>query len=182
MQAGYAQTDKTDELPVLCLSSTFHAFRIPEGDTQPVEPLKVVPSPTPTPTSTPQATPTFAPTATFTTAPDTRGPKVGSVNDSPEPFFTNGNIPDSSTVSAAVNDSSGVASVTLYYRLGSKGGFLVWGAMSGSGGNYSSSFGPFGTAGTYQYRIYAVDNLGNANCDKGSIDACPGGTATVIIP
>ena len=182
LQAGYGLAEESENQPVLCLSSTFHAFRIQDGEAQLVEPVKIVPSPTPTPTSTPEATPTFVPTATFTPAPDTQGPKVGGVNDGPDPIFTNGNPPDTATVSALVNDHSGVASVTLYYRLGSKNGFQVWGAMSGSGGKYSTSFGPFGSAGAYQYRIYAVDNLGNANCGKGSIGACPGGTLTVTIP
>jgi hypothetical protein len=107
---------------------------------------------------------------------------VSGVGDSPDPVFTNGNPPDTATVSATVTDPSDVASVTLYYSSGSKTTFLVWGPMSGAGDSYSTAFGPFGSAGTYEYRIFAVDSLGNANCSTSNIDACPGGTLTVIIP
>lgn len=171
--------DGDDPYITLCQGSTPHSFvLLPEPTATPT----ATPTPTPTSTPTPTITPTPIVTSTYTPVPDTSGPKVGGVNDSPDPVFTNGNSPDTSTVSATVIDPSGVASVTLYYRSGSKGGFQIWGAMSGSGGSYSTGFGPFGSAGAYEYRIYAVDNLGNANCSKGSIDVCPGGTLTVTIP
>lgn len=133
--------------------------------------------PTPTPTLTPKP----AITATFTPTPDTSGPKVGGVSDSPDPVYTKGNKPDAATVSATVNDTSGVASVTLYYAL-SGGKYQAWGSMQASGSIYSTIFGPFKKAGTYNYRIHAVDSLGNANCTSDNIAACPGGSLAVTIP
>ena len=67
--------------------------------------------------------------------------------------------------------------MTVYYRLGG-GGFAVW--TSVKGGSVSTTFGPFGTLGTYEYRIMATDTLGNTNCKSPA--SCPGGTVTVIIP
>jgi hypothetical protein len=114
--------------------------------------------------------------ATTTTVADTTGPTVSRVSDSPDPIFTFGNPPDMSWISATTSDPSGVATVTVYYRLG-KGGFVVWGSMKP--GASSIAFGPFATMGIYEYRIMATDTLGNANCKTPS--SCPGGTVTVII-
>jgi hypothetical protein len=160
-----------DFLPLqpLCQGSSEHTFTILPAP-------MAAPTDTPTPTTEP---PTLEPA---TLEPDTEGPHVSGVGDSPDPVYTNGNPPDTATVSATVTDLSGVASVTLYYSSGSKTAFQVWGPMSGSGDSYSTAFGPFGSIGTYEYRIYAVDGLGNANCSTSDINACPGGTLTVIIP
>ena len=115
--------------------------------------------------------------STTTTAPDTTGPTVGGVSDGPDPIFTSGTAPDTSQVSASASDPSGVANMTVYYRLGG-GAFSVW--TSVKGGSVSTTFGPFGTLGTYEYRIMATDTLGNANCKTPA--SCPGGSVTVIIP
>jgi hypothetical protein len=122
-------------------------------------------------------TTTVAKSTTTTTVADTTGPIVSRISDSPDPIFTFGNPPDTSWISATTSDSSGVATVTVYYRVG-KGGFVVWGSMKP--GASSIAFGPFATIGIYEYRIMATDTLGNANCKTPS--SCPGGTVTVIIP
>lgn len=81
---------------------------------------------------------------------------------------------------ATVIDPSGVASVTLYYRTG-KGGFARWGSLKeGAAGAYVVGFGPFSVAGIYEYRLVAVDGLGNANCATSNLSGCPGSTTTVI--
>jgi hypothetical protein len=122
-------------------------------------------------------TTTVAKSTTTTTVADTTGPIVSRISDSPDPIFTFGNPPDTAWISATTSDFSGVATVTVYYRVG-KGGFVVWGSMKP--GASSIAFGPFATIGIYEYRIMATDTLGNANCKMPS--SCPGGTVTVIIP
>lgn len=82
-----------------------------------------------------------------------------------------------SQITASAADPSGVANLTVYYRLGD-GRFTLW--TSVKGGSVSTTFGPFGTIGTYEYRIMATDALGNANCK--TMAGCPGGTVTVIVP
>jgi len=130
-----------------------------------------------TTTTVADTTTTTVADTTTTTVADTTGPTVSRVSDSPDPIFTSGNPPDTSRISATTSDPSGVATVTVYYRLG-KGGFVVWGSMKP--GSSSTTFGPFATLGIYEYRIMATDTLGNANCKTPS--SCPGGTVTVIIP
>lgn len=104
------------------------------------------------------------------------------MSDAPDPIYTSGGPTDTSSISATVTDSSGVASVIVYYRT-AKNAFAVWGAMKAAGGGvFVVGFGPFITAGVYDYRIVATDVHGNANCSIGKADACPGGTVTVIIP
>jgi hypothetical protein len=115
--------------------------------------------------------------STTTLPPDTTGPTINGVSDGPDPIFTSGTAPDTSQVSASASDPSGVANMTVYYRLGG-GGFSVW--TSVKGGSVSTTFGPFGSIGTYEYRIMATDTLGNTNCKTPA--GCPGGTVTVIIP
>ena len=137
--------------------------------------------PTPTATSAPQqAIPTKIP-PTATTPPkvsDTSGPKVGGANAAPNPTLTTSPV----TISATISDGSGVASATVYYGT-SKGGYQSAGQMSpGGGGAYSLTIGPLTPAGTYSFRILAVDSLGNSNCSTGNLDACPGGSFGVNIP
>lgn len=128
-------------------------------------------------TGTTTTTVTKKTTTTTTVPPDTTGPTVGGISDGPDPIFTSGTSPDTSQIMATANDPSGVANMTVYYRLGG-GGFAVW--MSVKGGAVSTTFGPFGTLGTYEYRIMATDTLGNANCKTPA--SCPGGSVTVLIP
>jgi hypothetical protein len=86
------------------------------------------------------------------------------------------------TISATISDSSGVAKALVYYKTG-KGGYQKAGKMkSGGGNNYFLNIGTLTPAGTYTFRILAEDNLGNANCSTGNLDACPGGTFSVNIP
>jgi hypothetical protein len=128
-------------------------------------------------TTTVGDTTTTVPDTTTTTIADTSGPTVSRVSDDPDPIFTSGNPPDTSRISATTSDPSGVATVTVYYRLGG-GKFAVWGSMKP--GSSSTTFGPFATIGIYEYRIMATDTLGNVNCK--TLASCPGGTVTVIIP
>jgi hypothetical protein len=130
-----------------------------------------------TTTTTVGNTTTTVADTTTTTVSDTTGPTVSRVSDSPDPIFTSGNPPDTSRISATTSDPSGVATVTVYYRLGG-GKFAVWGSMKP--GSSSTTFGPFATMGIYEYRIVATDTLGNTNCK--TLSSCPGGTVTVIIP
>jgi hypothetical protein len=146
------------------------------------------PTETTTPTTNAQgitlvpATDTSQPPTSAPPKADTSGPKVGGVSASPDTVFTSGNKPDTLTVSANVNDPSGVAGVVLYYRMG-KGNFVAWGNLTPAGGStFSILFGPFGTAGVVEFRIWAIDSLGNANCDANNPGSCPGGTVTVTIP
>jgi hypothetical protein len=149
-------------------------------------PVSPTASPTPTASLPPTltATQTLPPSATFTPSAtaDTSGPTATNANDSPDPIYTNGNAPDTATITVQVVDPAGVASVQLYYnRDGGK--YVLWGAMALSSGNtYWTAFGPFPAIGTYNYRILATDALGNANCPPGGIAGCPGGSVTVIIP
>ena len=137
-----------------------------------------------TTTTTVKTSTTSAPSTT-TTAPvpaDEAGPSVTAASDWPDPVFTSGSPPDASSISATVSDPSGVASAVIWYREGAAK-FAVWGPMiDGGGGSYSAGFGPFATAGVYEYRIVAVDGLGNANCSIQKPASCPGGTVTVVIP
>lgn len=133
---------------------------------------------TTTTATTAATTTTTAATTTTTVAPlDTTGPTVSGVSDGPDPIFTSGTAPDTSQVSATASDPSGVANMTVYYRLGG-GAFAVWTSIKG--GSVSTTFGPFGVLGIYEYRIMATDTFGNANCKTPA--GCPGGTVTVVIP
>ena len=80
------------------------------------------------------------------------------------------------------NDPSGVSSVTLYYNAGN-GAYKSAGKMKQRSGDlYTFPLGALTPAGTYSFRILAVDKLGNANCSSGRLDACPGGSFVVNIP
>lgn len=112
-----------------------------------------------------------------TPGPETDPPKVSGPAASPNPALTTTPV----TITAAVNDLSGVASVTLYYRVG-KGAYQSAGTMKLGGGNsYSLNIGAL-SAGSYTFRIVAVDSLGNATCDTSNLDACPGSGFDVNIP
>ena len=134
-------------------------------------------------TTVPKATTTTTTTTTSTTVPaDTVGPSVRGVSANPGTIFTSGTAPDVSGITASVTDPSGVAGVRVYYRSG-KAAFSLWGPMkTGGAGTYTSGFGPFGTLGSYEYRIFAVDTIGNTNCSSGDPSGCPGGFVTVILP
>ena len=131
-----------------------------------------------TTTKTTTTAKTTTTTTTTTAAPgDTTGPAVSGISDGPDPIFTAGNTPDTSQITVTTSDKSGVATVTVYYRLGG-GSFAVWASLKP--GTASTTFGPFTKAGTYEYRIMATDTLGNANCK--TPETCPGGTVTVTSP
>ncbi|MCZ6568217.1 MAG: hypothetical protein O6923_07935, partial [Actinobacteria bacterium] len=117
-------------------------------------------------------------TTTTTTVPtDTTGPVVSDISDKPDPIFTAGNKEDTSQITVTTTDKSGVATVTMYYRL-SGGTFAIWTTLKP--GTVTTTFGPFTKPGIYEYRIIAIDTLGNANCK--SPDTCPGGTVAVNTP
>jgi len=156
---------------------TINSFRFDKEIEEVVTPETPTPTYTPTPT---QPVPTKAqPTATTPPkAADTKGPKVSGASASPNPALTTSPV----TISATISDSSGVASATVYYKSG-KGGYQSAGNMkSGGGNNYFLNIGTLTPAGTYTFRILAKDNLGNANCSTGNLDACPGGSFVVNIP
>jgi hypothetical protein len=124
------------------------------------------------------STTTTIKTTTTTTIPtDTTGPVVSDISDTPDPIFTAGNTQDPSQITVTTTDKTGVATVTMYYRL-SGGTFVIWTTLKP--GTATITFGPFTKPGIYEYRIMATDTLGNANCK--TPDTCPGGTVTVIIP
>ncbi len=170
-----------------CLADDIHSLTISGGQEVAID------TPTPTTTIIP-LTATFTPipfTATFTSQPptftptptaDTIGPQIKTLSASPPEIFTSGTKPDTTTISATVSDPSGVSSVTLYYKT-NLGKYILAGTMTAIGeGVYQLILGPFPTAGTYTFRIIAVDGVGNANCSASNLDACPGGTFMVIIP
>lgn len=165
--------------PTFTLPSTIEAHfysPTPSVTVSPSPPFTATASPTPSRTATLTQTVTRTPTPSPT--PDIQGPNVSAVSDSPDPIFTGG----STSVTAMVSDPSSVASVSLYYNKDG-GKYLSWGAMTPSGGDiYSTALGPLGTAGTYDYRIVAMDGLGNTNCSVSKLTSCPGGTVTVNLP
>jgi len=159
---------------------------VEEKPTETNTPTEVIGSLAPTITPTTQATvaeiatPTkVPPTITVApTQPDTTGPKVSGPNASPNPALTTTPV----TISATISDGSGVTSATLFYKTG-KDAYQSAGTMSSGGGNlYSLVIGPLTPAGTYQFRIRAIDSLGNANCSDKTPDSCPGGSFVVNIP
>ena len=105
---------------------------------------------------------------------DTTGPVVSRISDGPDPIFTAGNKPDTTQINFTISDTSGVATVNVYYRLGS-GSFALW--ATPKPGTASTTFGPFTKTGTYEYRIMATDTLGTTICKTPA--TCPGGTVTV---
>jgi RNA polymerase sigma factor (sigma-70 family) len=81
--------------------------------------------------------------ATTTTLGDTTGPSIGPIGASPASIHEDGSAQcqdTTSKVSATVNDASGVASVTLSWSVGGASGGK---AMSGAGGAWSATAGPF---------------------------------------
>lgn len=158
------------------------ASQVRETSIPTIAAILILPTSTPTlvnPTVVPP-TPTFTsipPTATYTPLPDTSGPQVSSAIASPNPTLTTSTV----TISATISDPAGVASATLYYKTG-KGAYVEAGQMKPGGGGYTLTIGPLTPAGTYDFRILAVDSLGNPNCSAAELNACPGGTFVVNIP
>lgn len=172
----------------VCRGSMTHTFLLPDEPAEPPdgeEPITPTFTPSPTPTVgivvttvPPTATSTPPPPPTATSAPaDTSGPKASGANASPNPTLTTEPV----TISATVSDPSGVASVILYYRTG-KNAYTSVPMKAGGGNGYSVTIGPLTPAGSYDFRIYAVDGLGNSNCDQGNVGSCPGGSFQVNIP
>lgn len=186
----FTDTPIPSDTPVLATAVTeiSPAIASSQTPTQTPSPTNAInPTFTPTPPPTIGINPTFTatytplPIPTETSVPDSTGPSVSAVSDSPDPVNLEGTKPDTIAVSATVTDPSGVGSVTLYYRL--SGGSLNTILMTHIGGGiYQFTVGPFKTAGLYQYYILAVDTLANANCSSGDLSACPGGTFLVNIP
>lgn len=174
---GTEDSYKNACIPVI-QSSTFIGEPIISGEAEEVE-EQVAPSPIDTPIPTKAVPPTAPPTATNPPPPkDSRGPKVSGAAASPNPALTTSPV----TISATISDGSGVSSAAVYYRTG-KGGYQSAGAMKSGGGNqYFLNIGTLTPAGTYTFRIHAVDSLGNANCSFGALDSCPGGSFMVNIP
>ena len=87
------------------------------------------------------------------------------------------------TITTTISDSSGVAYAKPYFKTG-KVGYQTAGSMSSIGGGvYSLTIGSLTPAGTYSFRILAVDSLGNSNCSSaGNLDAYPGISFVVNIP
>ncbi|TDI36857.1 MAG: hypothetical protein E2O99_02970 [Acidobacteria bacterium] len=128
-------------------------------------------------TTTNETTTTTIKTITTTTSSsrDATGPVVSDISDTPDPILTAGNKQDTSQITVTTTDKSGVATVTVHYRI-SGGTFAIWTTLKP--GTATTTFGPFTKPGIYEYRIMATDTLGNTNCK--TPDTCPGGTVTVV--
>lgn len=141
----------------------------------PIPTEKTDPAPTITPAQTHTPTPTITPTETHTLAPlpDTTGPVVTEMSVSSSPADDDSML--MGKVSARVIDPSGIDTVTLYYHKAGRD-FREAGRMKRSrddGDIYIFNGGPF-HGNKYDFRILAVDNLGNANCTVTALAACPG--------
>lgn len=123
-----------------------------------------------TPTSQPMASasatrtqPPPTATRTPTAVPDTSGPSIKSVSDSPDPIKATqpkGCTPNTSVVSAAISDPSGVASAEVIFFHTTIGSV----PMSHGGGNtWTATLGPYTGIGdgTVDYQIRATDSQGN---------------------
>jgi hypothetical protein len=129
------------------------------------------PSPTPLPTSTPPTPLVLAttpaakpPTPTATPVPDTSGPSIKSVSDSPDPIKVSqpkGCTPTTATVSAAISDPSGVQSAYVLFFHTTIGQVPM---SHGVGNTWSAVLGPYTGIGdgTVDYQVHATDGQGNA--------------------
>jgi len=99
-----------------------------------------------------------------TAAPDTTGPSIKPISDSPDPIYVNqpqGCSPTTSLVTAAITDPSGVASAYILFFHTAIGQVPM---SNSSGSTWTATLGPYsGTGdGTVDYQIHAVDSRGNA--------------------
>jgi hypothetical protein len=131
-----------------------------------------------TTTTVADTTTTVVDTTTTVTKPpvDTSPPEVTFIEDVPDPVFTGG----TTRITARVSDQSAISAVELW-QLGGKG-WVKYGDMTLVRDEYRIDYGPLAVAGVYEWRIRAVDALGNATCSTRDIDTCPGDTTTAIIP
>jgi hypothetical protein len=93
----------------------------------------------------------------FTPAPgpDTTAPSISSMGHGPDTPTSS----DTVTVSATIQDSSGVSSAVLQYRVGTSDWVNV--SMTPSGNTYSATIPTFSDGTTVMYRIVAYDTVGN---------------------
>jgi hypothetical protein len=164
--------DELAPYAIACRGSTGHTFFIAQGAATPQPGISDTPTPTATSTVTVTASrvvitplpPTRTPTSTQP-APDTTGPSIRSVSDSPDPIKVTqpkGCTPTTSTVSASITDPSGVASATVLFFHTTIGQV----PMTHAGGNtWTTTLGPYsGTGdGTVDYQIRATDGQGNSS-------------------
>jgi hypothetical protein len=101
---------------------------------------------------------------------DTTGPAISDISASPYTFYRTGGCGAVAvTVRAHVTDPSGVANVTLWYRVGSSGSFtsagmsFVYGGFAGYSRTVNASEVPGANIGTWQFYITAQDARGNTS-------------------
>lgn len=117
------------------------------------------------------------PTTTTPTPPrDTEAPVVGSATANPPRLISQNceQSPTQSTVTAKVSDNVGVTSARLTWTgPGEEGGGSR--AMSGSGGTWTATLGPFSSQGTVTYTVTATDAAGNTSTPRSgtvSVSGC----------
>lgn len=99
---------------------------------------------------------------------DTTGPTISNISTSSSLFYrSSGCSPLSIQVTAHVTDPSGVANVTLWYRVGSRGLFTSVGMDAIGGNNYRKTVKgsdiPGTSVGEWQFYITARDGVGNTS-------------------
>ncbi|MCH7664122.1 MAG: hypothetical protein IH859_09685 [Chloroflexi bacterium] len=134
--------------------------------------IKFTPTGTYNPSITPRPSQTPTLTTTPTPLPDTTGPDVSNITVS---VIRVGSATFEATISARVFDHSGVATVTIYYYKVNRGSnYRSAGQMRLSQSGIYILITPTFHSSQYDFRILAVDNLGNANCTVTNLAACPG--------
>lgn len=116
---------------------------------------------------------------------DTTGPTISDISASPTTFYrTAGCGAVAVTVRAHVTDPSGVANVTLFYRVGSSGSFTsasmsyVYGDFTGYSRTVNASEVPGTAVGTFQFYIFARDNVAGF----GNTSQSPTNTSVTLSP
>ncbi|HET7009179.1 MAG TPA: putative metal-binding motif-containing protein [Anaerolineales bacterium] len=155
-----------------CFSSTRRSFALMADEAPPaiaVTPtIEISVSPTITVSASPTLTRTLPPptrTPTPSAAPDTTGPSIKSVSDSPDSIKVTqpkGCTPTTSTVSASITDPSGVKSAVVLFFHTTIGQVAM---THGSGNTWSATLGPYSATGdgTVDYQIRATDGQGNVS-------------------
>ena len=127
---------------------------------------------TPTATPIPSATPALSPTVPPPPGPDNIGPTIESLVESIDSIWDNDKCgPDEVTIEASATDASGVAAVTLHYRIFDGSTYWVgWRTddMQGFvGGIYKTTLNPATLRGRndghIEYYVEAEDELGNTS-------------------
>lgn len=96
---------------------------------------------------------------------DTAGPTIENITTSSKVLAKSDCIPTSLTITGDVTDSSGVRSVTLWYRVGSDQNFASANMSPADRDQYTATIKaleiPGGEYGTFEFYIVAQDKVGN---------------------